>query len=312
MPVDPWIWATFVGLVISLLALDLFVFHRDAHKVSFREAALSSAFWISLGLLFGGVIVWWQGPEAGGQYLAGFLLEKSLAVDNLFVFALIFASFGVPERYQHRVLFWGVLGALVFRAVFIAGGAALLETFHWMIYVFGAFLVVTGIRMARSRTSHAHPERNPALRLFRRLVPTTDSYQGQRLTVRRGGRLMATPLLAVLVLIETTDVVFALDSIPAIFAVTDDPFLVFTSNVFAILGLRALYFMLSGMLERFVHLKLGLAVVLAFVGLKMLLTPVVEIPIWASLLMIGLTIGVSIVTSLRGTASAERPERVRM
>jgi tellurite resistance protein TerC len=311
--VELWIWATFVAGIVGLLLLDLFVFHRDAHEVSFKEAALFSAFWISLGLLFGGVIWWWRGSEDAASYFAGFLIEKSLAVDNIFVFALIFTYFAVPAKYQHRVLFWGVLGALVFRAAFIAGGVALLETFHWTIYVFGAFLVFTGIRMARSRDEAIHPERNPALRLFKRVVPTTDEYHGQNLTVREAGRRMATPLLAVLVLIETSDILFAVDSIPAIFAVTNDPFLVFTSNAFAILGLRALYFMLAGMIDRFVFLKIGLAAVLVFVGAKMLLTDVWHIPIWLSLAFIAFAIGLSIALSLRATrptAHEDKPDEV--
>jgi tellurite resistance protein TerC len=302
MGVDLWVWAAFVGLILLLLTLDLFVFHREAHEVSFREATKFSVFWIVLGLAFGGLIFVWRGPKAGGEYLAGYLIEKSLAVDNLFVFALIFSSFAVPPKFQHRVLFWGVVGALLFRAGFIAGGAALLENFHWMIYVFGGFLVFTGARMALHRNQEVHPERNPALRVFRRVVPTTDRYHGQRFVVREAGKLVATPLLAVLVLVETSDIIFAVDSIPAIFAVTSDPFLVFTSNAFAILGLRALYFMLAGMIERFVYLKIGLAAVLVFVGAKMLLADVYKVPIWVSLLAIAAMIGVSIVVSLRSTA----------
>ena len=298
-------WPAFVGLILLLLALDLFVFHRDAHEVSFGEATKFSIFWIALGLAFGGLVFVWMGPEAGGEYLAGYLIEKSLAVDNIFVFALIFSYFAVPAKYQHRVLFWGVVGALVFRAIFIAGGAALLENFHWMIYVFGGFLVFTGIKMAMHRDLEMHPERNPALRLFKRVVPSTHEYHGQRFTIRQAGRRLATPLLAVLVLIETSDIIFAVDSIPAIFAVTDDPFLVFTSNAFAILGLRALYFMLAGMIARFVYLKVGLAAVLVFVGAKMLLVDVVKIPIWASLLVITAMIGASILVSLRVTAGRD-------
>jgi tellurite resistance protein TerC len=309
--VELWIWATFVAGIVGLLLLDLFVFHRDAHEVSFKEAALFSAFWISLGLLFGGVIWWWRGSEDAASYFAGFLIEKSLAVDNIFVFALIFTYFAVPAKYQHRVLFWGVLGALVFRAAFIAGGVALLETFHWTIYVFGAFLVFTGIRMARSRDEAIHPERNPALRLFKRVVPTTDEYHGQNLTVREAGRRMATPLLAVLVLIETSDILFAVDSIPAIFAVTNDPFLVFTSNAFAILGLRALYFLLAGMMGRFVYLKTGLAAILLFVGAKMLLTEVWKVPIALSLLVITSILAVAVVASLRQPEAELEPEPER-
>jgi tellurite resistance protein TerC len=311
--VGVWAWVGFLCLILLLLGLDLFVFHREAHEVSFGEATRYSIFWISLGLAFGVVVYLWLGAEAGGEYLAGYLIEKSLSVDNIFVFALIFTYFGVPQKYQHRVLFWGILGALVFRALFIAGGAALLERFHFTIYVFGAFLVLTGIRMALHRDQEVHPERNPVLKLFRRAVPMTAEYHGQRFTVLEAGKRVATPLMAVLVLIETSDILFAVDSIPAIFAVTDDPFIVFTSNAFAILGLRALYFMLAGMIHRFVYLKLGLAVVLVYVGVKMIVSSVVHIPIWASLAFIAITITVSIVASLRSTsreaarsASAER------
>ena len=254
----------------------------------------------------------WQGPDAGGEYLAGYLIEKSLSIDNIFVFALIFGYFSVPAAYQHRVLFWGVFGALVLRAVFIAAGATLLEQFHWTIYVFGAFLVFTGIRMALQRDDHVDPGKNPVLRAFRRVVPVTPDYRGQRFTVREAGRRLATPLLAVLVVVETTDVIFAVDSIPAIFAVTSDTFLVFTSNAFAILGLRALYFLLAGMMERFTYLKMGLAAVLVFVGAKMLIADVYHVPIWASLAVIAGCIGASIGVSLRRTAAPERsPESER-
>lgn len=312
MNAEPWMWVAFVGLVLALLALDLFVFHREAHEVSFREATKFSIFWIVLGLAFGGLIFLWKGSQAGGEYLAGYLLEKSLAVDNIFVFAVLFTYFAVPAKYQHRVLFWGIVGALVFRAAFIAGGAALLEAFHWTMYVFGAFLVVTGVRLALHRDEEVHPERNPVLRLFRTVVPSTTAYHGQRFVVREAGRLVVTPLFAVLVMVETTDILFAVDSIPAIFAVTRDPFLVFSSNAFAILGLRALYFMLAGMIKRFIYLKAGLSVVLVFVGVKMLIADLYKIPIWASLLVITVTIGASIWVSLRATANGRvaepRPE----
>ena len=302
-------WVGFVVLILLLLALDLFVFHREAHEVTFREATKFSIFWITLGLAFGGVVWLWFGPQAGGEYLAGYLIEKSLSVDNIFVFALIFTYFGVPPKYQHRVLFWGILGALVFRAAFIAGGAALLERFHWTIYIFGGFLVITGIRMAMHRDEEVHPEKNPVLGLFRRVVPMTGGYHGQKFVIKDAGKRLATPLMAVLVLIETSDILFAVDSIPAIFAVTREPFIVFTSNAFAILGLRALYFMLAGMIHRFVYLKLGLAVVLVYVGIKMLLTAVhIEIPIGLSLVFIALAITVSIVASLRRTSDETEPE----
>ncbi|HEX6330455.1 MAG TPA: TerC family protein [Actinomycetota bacterium] len=302
MDVPIWAWAGFVALILLLLALDLLVFHREAHVVEFREAALYSAFWVALGLAFGLVVFLWWGTEAGGEYLAGYLIEKSLSVDNIFVFALLFSYFAVPAKYQHRVLFWGILGALVFRAAFIAAGAALLERFHWTIYLFGAFLVITGIRMALHRTEEIHPERNPILLLFRRVVRMTTDYRGQRFLVREAGALLATPLMAVLLIVETTDIIFAVDSIPAIFAVTREPFLVFTSNAFAILGLRALYFMLAGMIRRFVYLKLGLSVVLVYVGLKMALSDLVHVPIWLSLSVIAVVLAASILVSLARTS----------
>jgi tellurite resistance protein TerC len=300
LQVDLWVWVAFIGFILAMLVVDLFVVHRDAHAVTVREAAIWSAIWVGLALAFGGVIWMWMGPQAGGQYLAGYLIEKSLSIDNVFVFALIFAAFAVPDRYQHRILFWGVLGALVFRAFFIAAGITLLERFHWTLYVFGAFLVITGIRMAIARDRHVDPSRNPVLRAMRRVIPMTDGYDDQRLVVRRAGRLMATPLLAVLVVIETTDIIFAVDSIPAILAVTTTPFLVFTSNAFAILGLRALYFLLAGMIDRFRYLKVGLAAVLVFVGAKMLLADVIHIPIGLSLAVIAGMIGLSVATSMTG------------
>lgn len=308
MDIAPWAWWAVIGFVVSLLALDLFVFHREAHEVSFREATRFGIFWIGLGLAFGVVVLLWLGPQAAGEYYAGYLIEESLSIDNLFVFALIFTSFAVPARYQHRILFWGILGALVFRALFILGGAAMLERFHGAIFVFGGFLVLTGIRMAMHRNQEVRPERNIVLRAFRRVVPMTDGYRGQRFVVREAGRRLATPLLAVLALVEATDIVFAVDSIPAIFAVTQEPFLVFSSNAFAILGLRALYFMLAGMIARFVYLKLGLSFILVFVGVKMVLSDTVTLPIWSSLLVIALTLCVTIAASLRATARCPPPE----
>jgi tellurite resistance protein TerC len=303
--VETWAWAAVVAFILGLLAVDLLVFHRDAHAVTTGEAAAWSAVWITLGLAFAGLLWVTLGGVAAGEYLGGYLIEKSLSVDNIFVFALLFSYFRVPPAYQHRVLFWGVLGALLLRAVFIGAGAALIDNFHWTVYVFGAFLVVTGVKMARHGDAEVHPDRNPFLRLVRRVIPMTPDYRGQRFFVRRAGRRLATPLLAVLVVVETTDVLFAVDSIPAIFAVTTDPFLVFTSNAFAILGLRSLYFLLAGMVERFVHLKLGLAAVLVFVGAKMLATDLYTVPIWASLAVIVLLIGTSIAASLRTAQRAE-------
>jgi tellurite resistance protein TerC len=305
MDVPIWAWAATVAVILGMLALDLLVFHRHAHEVTMREAAATSAVWITLGLTFAGVVAWAWGPTAAGEYLAGYLIEKSLSVDNIFVFALLLSYFAVPVVNQHRVLFWGVLGALVFRAIFIFAGATLLETFSWTIYVFGAFLVVTGIKMARHDGGEVHPDRNPVLRALRRIVPLTPEYHGQRFFVKDGLKRFATPMLAVLVAIETTDILFAVDSIPAIFAVTDEPFLVFTSNAFAILGLRALYFLLAGMMSRFVYLKLGLAAVLVFVGGKMLLSDVYHLPVWASLVAIAAVLTTSVLASLRATRAPD-------
>jgi tellurite resistance protein TerC len=292
-----WAWAAFVAALLVLLAVDLLA-HRRAHVIAFREAVLWSAFWVSLGIGFAFVVWAWQGPTAAGQYTAAWLLEKSLSVDNLFVFALIFGYFKVPREYQHRVLFYGVLGALVLRFGFIAAGMALLETFHVVIYLFGAFLVVTAVKMVRDDGVDLDPGQSRAVRLLRRILPVTETYEGQRFLLRRGGALVATPLLAVLVAVETADVLFAFDSVPAALGVTDQTFLVYTANALAILGLRSLFFLLSGALERFHHLGTGLAVILAFIGAKMLLTDVVHIPIGISLGVIGVLLTASIVWSL--------------
>ncbi len=295
-----WVWGAFVAFVLGLLLFDLLVFHKDAHAVSLREATIWSVVWIALGLSFTGVIWWWMGSERAGEYLAGYVLEKALSVDNMFVFALVFSYFGLPRELQHRVLFWGILGALIFRAAFIFAGAALLEHFEWMFFVFGGFLVITGSRMAFRGDEEVHPERNPVLRGLRRLVPMTGDYRGDNFFVKEAGRRLATPMLAVLVAVETTDIVFAVDSIPAIFGVTRLPFIVFSSNAFAILGLRALFFVLAGMLHRFEYLQLGLAAVLVLIGLKMILEQahIFEVPIWLSLIVIAAVIGISVVVSL--------------
>ena len=309
MNVPLWAWAAVLGVILAMLAIDLFA-HRREHVVSMREAAVWSAIWVSLGLGFG-VVVWTQyGAQAGGEYFAGYLIEKSLAVDNVFVFALIFTYFAVPRELQHRVLFYGVLGALVFRAIFIAGGVALLDRFHWILYVFGAFLVITGWRMFRHRNDETDPSRNPVLRLVRRVVPTTDEYHGQKFWVKKVGKWVATPLFVVLVMVETTDLIFAVDSIPAIFAVTQEPFLVFTSNAFAILGLRAMYFLLADLIHRFIYLKAGLSAILVFVGVKMLLLDVWKVPIWLSLTVIATSITVAVVASLRATRAPREPVEV--
>ncbi len=293
-----WPWLAFNAFVLAMLALDLGVFHRKAHEVSLKEAGIWSAVWIALALAFNAGLYLWKGQEPALQFLAGYLIEKSLSVDNIFVFVLIFSYFAVPTAYQHRVLFWGILGALLMRGIFIAVGSALLTSFHWIIYVFGAFLVVTGVKMALVRSDGLHPEKSPLVRLARKLIPVTGEYHGQNFVVRKDGRWWATPLLLVLLMVESTDVVFAVDSIPAIFAITSDPFIVYTSNVFAILGLRSLYFLLAGVVGKFHYLKLGLSVVLVFVGVKMLLTDVANVPIGVSLGVIAGVIAASVVLSI--------------
>ena len=286
-------------MIAALLLLDLLVLARQEREISFRQATALSLFWIVLALLFGVVIFVLAGPNRGGEYFAGYVIEKSLSVDNVFVFALIFSYFAVPGRYQYRVLFWGVVGALVLRAIFIALGAQLLERYDWMVYVFGIFLIYTGIRMAFHRDEEVHPERNPVLLLVRRMLPMTADFQGQRFFVRHAGKLYATPLLAVVAVVGTTDVVFAVDSVPAIFAITSSSFVVWSANAFAVLGLRPLYFMLAGMIERFVYLSVGLSVVLVFVGVKFMISDLVgKVPIWVSLPFIATVVGISIVASL--------------
>ncbi|WP_168914729.1 TerC family protein [Microcella flavibacter] len=300
MDIPLWLWFAVLGVILAMLALDL-VAHRKAHVISVREAAAWSIVWVTLGVAFGGYIWWEFGAEFGQQYYAGYLIEKSLAVDNVFVWAIIFAFFGVPREYQHRVLFLGVLGALVFRAIFIALGAVLIDQFSWILYVFAAFLLYTGYVMIRQRNQHMDVENSRILRAFRRFVPMTDAYHGQRFLIRKAGVIVATPLLAVLVLVEVTDIIFAVDSIPAIFGVTSEPFIVFTANAFAILGLRAMYFLLADLIHRFIYLKLGLAFVLIWVGIKMLLLDVYKIPTSVSLAVVAVIITVSIVASLRAT-----------
>lgn len=305
MSVPLWMWFAVLAVILVMLAIDLFA-HRRAHVIGVREAAAWSAVWVALGVGFG-VLVWrvW-GAEYGQQYFAGYLIEKSLAVDNVFVWAIIFAAFAVPRELQHRVLFLGVLGALVFRGVFIAAGAALIENFSWILYVFAAFLIITGVRMFVSRNEHVHPERSRVLSLFRRVAPMTDAYHDQRFLIRKAGVVVATPLLAVLVLVEVTDIIFAVDSIPAIFAVTSEPFLVFTANAFAILGLRAMYFLLADLMHRFVYLKIGLAAVLVWVGIKMMLLEIYYIPTPVSLAVVAVIIAVSVIASLVATQGQGR------
>jgi tellurite resistance protein TerC len=270
-------WILFNVFVVAMLVLDLGVFHRRAHTVKFREALIWSAVWAALAFSFAAVIYFWHGSTPSLEFVTGYVIELSLSVDNLFVFLLIFRYFQVPPGHQHTVLFWGILGALVMRALFIAAGVGLIQRFHWIVYIFGAFLIYSGIKLFRQGEAEIHPEKNPVLRLFRRWVPVTKNYEGSKFFVRRPG-LMATPLVIVLVVVETTDLLFAVDSIPAILAITRDAFIVYTSNVFAILGLRSMYFALAGMMEMFRYLHYGLSVVLMFVGAKMLLSHFYEIP----------------------------------
>ena len=293
-----WLWIGFNVFVLAMLALDLGVFHRKAHAVSIKEASIWSVVWITLAMAFNAGIYFFSGPEPALQFFTGYLIEKSLSVDNIFVFGLLFTSFNVPAAYQHRVLFWGVLGALVMRGILIVLGTSLLDTFHWIIYLFGTFLIFTGVRMAFHKEEEVHPERNPLLKLVRRIVPVTHGYERDRFIVRRAGQVLVTPLLLVLLAVETTDLIFALDSIPAIFAVTLDPFIVYTSNVFAILGLRSLYFVFANAMAKFYYLKLGLAVVLSFVGVKMVLADIYHIPTTLSLAVIAVVLATATVASV--------------
>jgi tellurite resistance protein TerC len=272
-----WEWAVFGGIVLAMLGLDLGVFHREDHEIGPREALAWSAVWIALALTFGGWVWLRHGPDSGLAYLTGYVIEKSLSVDNIFVFVVIFGALGIPPRSQHRVLYWGILSALVLRGAMIAGGTALLHRFHWLMYVFGAFLVITGARLFLARGAAPHPDQSSAFRWLTRIIPGTSRLEGHAFFVREGGRRLATPLFFALALIEISDVIFAVDSIPAIFAVTTDPYIVFTSNIFAILGLRSLYFLLAGLIERFTYLKPSLAAVLVFVGAKMSAMDLVEV-----------------------------------
>lgn len=302
----PWMWGGFTLFILVMLVLDLAVFHRKAHTVSIREAFALSVFWVGLALLFNLGVYHEFGRHTAMEFLAGYLIEKALSVDNIFVFLVIFSYFNVPSKYRHRMLIWGVLGAIVLRVIFILAGAALLARFHWVTYVFGGFLIYTGIRLLSHGEETVDPGKNPMLRLFRRILPVTDDYHGFRLVTRHGGRLMATPLLLVLLTIEGSDLLFAVDSIPAVFAVTRDPFIVFTSNIFAILGLRALFFLLAGIIDQFRYLKYGLGLVLSFVGVKMLLVAVgVKVPIGLSLSVIaGLLFGSVVLSVLRPAPGA--------
>ncbi len=293
-----WLWVGFNLFVLAMLALDLGIFHRKAHTVSTKEALAWSIVWITLAMIFNIGLYVFTGLDTALDFFTGYLIEKSLSVDNIFVFALLFTSFQVPAAYQHRVLFWGILGALVMRGILIALGTVLLSMFHWIIYLFGVFLIVAGLRMVLHKETEMHPEQNPLLRLARRIMPVTASYEGDRFIVLRAGRILVTPLLLVLIVVETTDLIFALDSIPAIFAVTLDPFIVYTSNVFAILGLRSLYFVFAGAMGKFFYLRHGLAVILSFVGMKMVLSDIWHISTKNALAVIAVVLATAIIASV--------------
>jgi TerC family integral membrane protein len=304
LDVQPHQWLVLLAIIVALLLIDLLVFHREAHVVKTKEAAIESAAWISIGVGFSLVVGWWFGGQAAGEYISGYLIEKSLSIDNVFVWALIMAYFMVPQKYQHRVLFWGIFGALVMRAVFIFAGVALIEAFDWILYVFGGFLLFTAVRMLVSGDEEFNPAESRFMRVFNRVMRghTTNDLHGQRLFIKAKdtGRRLATPLFAVLVLVEFTDVIFAVDSVPAVLAVSHEPFIVFSSNAFAILGLRALYFLLADLHARFRYLQTGLAVILAFVGAKMIVQQAFDFHIetYVSLAVIGLILAVSIGASL--------------
>lgn len=291
----PWVLFTFFILV--MLAIDLGVFNRKSHEVSVREALAWSAVWVGLALAFNVGVYFWQGQEVAIQFFTGYVVEKSLSVDNIFVFLQVFSFFSVPAMYQHKILFWGVLGAIIMRAVFIFAGVALIAKFHWIIYVFGAFLVLTGVKMALTKDREMHPEKNPIIRLLKRFVPISHEYEDGRFFIRKHGALLATPLLLVLIVIETTDVIFAVDSIPAILAITTDPFIVYSSNLFAIMGLRALFFALAGVIRRFHYIHYGLAAILSFVGVKMLVSEFYKLPSVAALGVIAAILIFSIIAS---------------
>jgi len=299
------LWGIFTLFVLAMLTLDLGVFHRKGHVIHIREALAWSAVWIALSLLFNVGLYFWHGSVTALEFLTGYLLEYSLSVDNIFIFLMLFTYFRVPYPHQHKVLFWGILGALIMRVLFIIMGVTLIQKFHWVIYLFGVFLIFTGIRMGLQRNKEIHPEKNPVLRLFRRFMPVTEDYADGKFFVKRNGRRLATPLLIVVLVVETTDVMFAVDSIPAILAITQDPFIVYTSNVFAILGLRSLYFALAGIMRLFHYLPYGLSAVLVFVGVKMLLVDFYKIPIGMAL---GVVLGVltlSVIASISWPPAAE-------
>lgn len=292
------LWVIFASVIISMLVLDLAVFNKGGKEPRIRTALLWSAFWVGLALLFNLLVFIWKGRETGLEFLTAYLVEESLSIDNLFVFLLIFTYFGVPRAYQHKVLFWGIVGVVILRGIFIAAGVVLIERFHWILYGFGLLLIVSGIKMITQKDKKIEPEKNPVLKIFRRMMPVTESYSGDKFFLRQGGRFFATPLFVVVLVVETTDVVFAVDSIPAVFGITLDPMIVYTSNIFAVLGLRSLFFALSGFMQMFHHLHYGLSAVLVFVGVKMLVADFYKLPTVAALGTIAGIILISVVASL--------------
>lgn len=304
MEVNASFWIGFNLFVLLMLALDLGVFNRKAHVVSVKEALTWTGVWISLSLIFNGLVYYWFGETKAIEFLTGYLIEKSLSIDNIFVFVLVFGYFQIPAIYQHKILFWGILGALVMRVIFIFAGVALIQQFHWTIYIFGLFLIYTGYKMFTEKDKKMEPENNPVIKFFRRIMPVTNQLHGDKFFVKLDGKKYATPLFLVLILIETTDLIFAVDSIPAILAITQDQFIVYTSNVFAILGLRSMYFALAHVVDRFVYLSYGLAIILVFVGLKMVMVDIFKIPTFISLLVIALILTVSVVLSFIKTRNA--------
>jgi tellurite resistance protein TerC len=294
-----WLWLGFSIFIVTMLSLDLGLFNRKAHTINYREAWIWTTVWVTLAMIFAGLVFYYQGTDLGLRFLTGYLIELSLSVDNLFVFLLIFSYFKVPAKFQHRVLFWGVMGALIMRLTMIFVGAALIQRFHWIIYIFGAFLVYTGIKMFRHGEIDVQPDQNIAVRIVTRFLPITRHYDGEKFFTTVNGKRTGTLLFLVLMVVEVTDLVFAVDSIPAIFAITTNTFIVYTSNVFAILGLRSMYFLLAGVVEKFRFLRIGLAIVLTFIGGKMLVTAVgFHIPIWFSLIFVAVVLGGSVVASL--------------
>lgn len=306
------LWIGFSLFILFMLSLDLGLFNRKAHAIRYREAAIWSGVWITLAMIFAGIVFWYQGTDLGLKFLTGYVIELSLSVDNLFVFLLIFSFFKVPAKVQHRVLFWGVMGALVMRLTMIFIGAALINRFHWIIYIFGAFLVYTGIKMFRQEDTDIQPEDNPIVRAVTRYIPITRHYDGQRFFTTVNGKKTGTLLLLVLVIVEVTDLVFAVDSIPAIFAITTNTFIVYTSNVFAILGLRSMYFLLAGVVEKFQYLRMGLAIVLTFIGVKMLIEGFIKIEVWISLIVVATVLLSSVIASILWPKDAETKIKVEM